>query len=167
MRQLALAATVSMTLLLVACSAAGGGGDVINLGGGSGELCASVAPGGSFVVGEVVSLARGDSPVTIKEVSLVEMAGVKLVGAYSVPFAADGTGIMSMGLDHPAEVWEQREPAEGSLIAKAPTNVLLELRRTGDAEGHARAVEITYATEDGSLLTQRGSTAIVFRDRCF
>jgi hypothetical protein len=74
---------------------------------------------------------------------------------------------MSMGLEHPAEIWAQREPAEGAPIVNEPTNVLLELRRTGDVEGHARAVEITYTTADGTRLTQHGSTAIVFRDRCF
>ena len=152
-----------MTFLLAGCSATG---DVINLGGGSGELCASVASGESFVVGEVVSLAQDDGSVTIREVSLVAPAGIELVDAYSVPFAPDGTAIMSMGLEHPAEIWAQREPAAGSLIVNEPTNVLLELRRTGDLEGHARAVEITYTTEDGTRLTQRGSTAIVFRDRC-
>ena len=141
-----------------------GQGDSLNLGQGRSELCMPVSAGESMIAGQPTR-TRTDSPVTVRAVELVDAKGIELVAAFSAPFV-DGVGIGSMRLSDPGPAWALRQPARGTTVKDEYVNLLLEVRRVGNATGSAKSVQVTYETGDGKTLVQRSTTEIVLKDAC-
>jgi len=149
---------------LASCAPSEQPADATVLGGDPGSVCVAVAPGGSIVFGDVLSLADGVSAIEIESVSLVKADGVQVVEAFVMPVGS-GNPIMTMSLDDPSQGWAGRQIATGFHVTE-PANVVVEARRSGASNGEAQALRVTYRTEDGVTRYDDGSTSLTLADSC-
>lgn len=156
-------AGTALMLTLVGCSPSARDA-AVTMGGTPGEICLPVPPGGVFVYGEFLTLDPGVSPMKLVQVELNDSHGVELVRSSALNPEV-GTGIMSMSLDDPLELWKERKPLDEVTLGEEPVNVVVELRRTGSDRGTVGSVRVNLSGPNGESYAD-GSTTIVMDDSC-
>ena len=139
-------------LVLASCSTGYAGSGPLRDGEGQGTLCGPVPSGQVLSDGFDALRNSGQTPVTIKAVSLADPHNLRLIGAYVIPVAGSTlyglrAGYPPVGGLDPGVAWSKRHLAAGATVphsdASHVANLVLVVKPTA-ATGTAAGTRIDY-----------------------
>ena len=160
-----MAVSAMAVLVLGACAVGQTSGPLVYGDGSEREVCVDPAPGERYLVGDTPS-APDDADVSVEDVRLVGARGLVLEDAVFVPLIERvGIGTLAAPPDR-SEAWRRRAPAVGFSLPRGTVgNLVVIIRRTGDADGFAQGVAVDYRA-DGVRYSKTGTLAIRAQDVC-
>lgn len=112
------------------------------------EVCALLSRYTDMSVGIRVD-PRGDEPITITSIRLVDGEGLRVDGAWVVPADPDDRiGLVGWPITDGGSWWPGRRPAAGATLGPGEYHdLILHVHHTGPGDGSLRDVEIEYEQE--------------------
>lgn len=164
-------AAIGLSGLLVhvsACDSRAGTGP-LSIGGDTGVLCASIEPGETLVIGEVVVAG---APVEIQSLSLKNATGFDQVDSSVMQLDPSDAAIGAFPLDQleggvgeEADLWATRVDAVGAQLREGVTYSVTVTVSSQGADGSASAMVIDYES-DGREYSATGTVSYEFGSVC-
>lgn len=124
------------------------------------EICMGYQEGPTYTVGVADAENTGTEPVTVTSVELSDAAGIAVGGVdlivldQSAPLGEFGLWRGSPPVfrsDRAAQrLWASRVPADGATLPVSPARLNFVITLTGEPDGTAGPLEISYRDEDGN-----------------